>query len=143
MLDGRIDTQGTVQDLRARGVLDTIKDDLKHEPIAGAAQVEEKNGNAEAKLAPSDQPITKLVEDEEQAKGDVEVWVQSIPFLTSLTLPNSVAHLQNVSRSVGLHNMGCCRDSHSFHRGIHRHLIRFVLYLTVRLDLYPGTKVVD
>ncbi|KAJ7869640.1 hypothetical protein B0H13DRAFT_2202440 [Mycena leptocephala] len=67
MLDGRIDTQGTVQDLRARGLLDAIKHELPSE----AASADNKESDTEAKAA-SAQPVTKLVEDEEQAKGDVE-----------------------------------------------------------------------
>ncbi|KAJ6508827.1 hypothetical protein C8R45DRAFT_815212 [Mycena sanguinolenta] len=71
MLDGRIDGQGTVQDLRARGVLEAMKHDLKNESPPEASAAEEKEDKAEAKPA-SSQPVTKLVEDEEQAKGDVE-----------------------------------------------------------------------
>lgn len=41
MLDGRIDTQGTIKDLRARGVLDSIKHDemiqvKTEEPVAAS-----------------------------------------------------------------------------------------------------------
>ncbi|KAF7352973.1 Multidrug resistance-associated ABC transporter [Mycena venus] len=71
MLDGRIDTQGTVQELRARGLLEAIKQDLKYEAPGDATTAKEKDYKTEAKPA-SSQPITKLVEDEEQAKGDVE-----------------------------------------------------------------------
>ncbi|KAJ7865666.1 hypothetical protein B0H13DRAFT_2253973 [Mycena leptocephala] len=67
MLDGRIDMQGTVQDLRAHGLLDAIKHELPSE----AASVDNKESDTEAKAA-SAQPVTKLVEDEEQAKGGVE-----------------------------------------------------------------------
>ncbi|KAF8211356.1 multidrug resistance-associated ABC transporter [Mycena galopus ATCC 62051] len=72
MLNGRIDAQGTVQDLRARGLLEALKHDSKHEsPADMTTAVEEKIDKSEGKLA-SSQPVTKLVEDEEQAKGDVE-----------------------------------------------------------------------
>ncbi|KAF7342065.1 ATP-dependent bile acid permease [Mycena venus] len=71
MLDGRIDAQGTVDGLRARGLLEAIKQDLKHESPADTATAEDEDAKAVTKPA-SFQPITKLVEDEEQAKGDVE-----------------------------------------------------------------------
>ncbi|KAF7355119.1 ATP-dependent bile acid permease [Mycena sanguinolenta] len=70
MLDGRIDMQGTVQDLRAHGLLEAIKHDsnLKHDsPVDAINQTDDKT---EAKPA-SSQLIAKLVEDEERAKGDV------------------------------------------------------------------------
>jgi hypothetical protein len=81
MLDGRIDTQGTVQDLRARGLLDAIKHELPSE----AASVDNKESDTEAKAA-SAQPVTKLVEDEEQAKGGVEVGIVVQFHLSSLEL---------------------------------------------------------
>ncbi|KAF8211386.1 multidrug resistance-associated ABC transporter [Mycena galopus ATCC 62051] len=71
MLDGRIDAQGTVQDLRARGLLEAIKHNLKHDSADMATAVEGNTDKSEGKPTPS-HPITKLVEDEEQAKGDVE-----------------------------------------------------------------------
>ncbi|KAF7346252.1 ATP-dependent bile acid permease [Mycena sanguinolenta] len=71
MLDGRIDAQGTVQHLRAQGLLEAIKHDLKNESPPEASVAEENEDKAEAKPA-SSQPVTKLVEEEEQAKGDVE-----------------------------------------------------------------------
>ncbi|KAF7346282.1 ATP-dependent bile acid permease [Mycena sanguinolenta] len=71
MLDGRIDAQGTVQDLRARGLLEAIKHDLKNESPSEASAAEAKEDRAEAKPT-SVESVTKLVEDEEQAKGEVE-----------------------------------------------------------------------
>ncbi|KAJ6539128.1 hypothetical protein B0H19DRAFT_1269480 [Mycena capillaripes] len=72
VLDGRISEQGTVQDLRARGLLDAIKQqESEHDSAAGATEIEEQGISAETKPAAS-QPIAKLVEDEEQAKGDVQ-----------------------------------------------------------------------
>ncbi|KAJ6599295.1 hypothetical protein DFH09DRAFT_1130673 [Mycena vulgaris] len=68
MLDGRIDTQGTVQDLRARGLLDAIKRETPAEPTAA---IKGSDLTPESKPVLSE-PVTKLVEDEEQAKGDVQ-----------------------------------------------------------------------
>ncbi|KAJ6516120.1 P-loop containing nucleoside triphosphate hydrolase protein [Mycena sanguinolenta] len=68
MLGGRIDAQGTVQDLRARGLLEAIKHDSKH--VSPADTIDQTNDKTEEKPA-SSQPISKLVEDEERAKGDV------------------------------------------------------------------------
>lgn len=72
MLDGRIDTQGTVQDLRARGLLDTIKHELPSETALAEDKIV-----TEAKPV-SNKPVTKLVEAEEQAKGDVQVQIVSL-----------------------------------------------------------------
>lgn len=80
MLDGRIDVQGSVQDLRARGLLETIKHDLKRDSPAETTAAEDKSDQVEEKPA-SSKPITKLVEDEEQAEGDVKV---RIPFICLL-----------------------------------------------------------
>ncbi|KAJ7254410.1 hypothetical protein B0H12DRAFT_1115460 [Mycena haematopus] len=99
MLDGRIDAQGTVQDLRARGLLEAIKHDLKNESPPEASTSEEKDNKVEAKPT-SSQPVTKLVEDEEQAKGDVEwriyktylkasgysIWAITVLFVMSIEL---------------------------------------------------------
>ncbi|KAJ7904291.1 P-loop containing nucleoside triphosphate hydrolase protein [Mycena olivaceomarginata] len=71
MIDGRIDVQGGVQDLRARGLLETIKHDLKRDSPAETTAAEDKSDQVEEKPA-SSKPITKLVEDEEQAEGDVK-----------------------------------------------------------------------
>ncbi|KAJ7047568.1 P-loop containing nucleoside triphosphate hydrolase protein [Mycena alexandri] len=67
MLDGRIDAQGTVKDLRAHGVLEAIKPDS---PASTALDEERPVDNAANPL--SSEATTKLVKDEEQAKGDVE-----------------------------------------------------------------------
>ncbi|KAJ6452441.1 hypothetical protein C8R45DRAFT_1040659 [Mycena sanguinolenta] len=73
MLDGRIDTQGTVEDLRAQGLLDDIRLD---------AAAESKSDESEAPLAETglDDPETaaaakkprKLVKDEHRAIGGVK-----------------------------------------------------------------------
>ncbi|KAJ6516148.1 hypothetical protein C8R45DRAFT_1049577 [Mycena sanguinolenta] len=77
MLDGRIDAQGTVQDLRARGLLEVIKHDLKDDLPADTTveepAVEESDSKNESKPV-SSQPITKLVEDEERAEGDWRIY---------------------------------------------------------------------
>ncbi|KAJ7104541.1 hypothetical protein C8R43DRAFT_906911 [Mycena crocata] len=68
MLDGRIDTQGTVQDLRHRGLLDAIQ----HESPTGKTTFENEEVDEIDVKSVQAQPVTKLVEDEEQAKGDVQ-----------------------------------------------------------------------
>lgn len=77
MLDGRIDTQGTVADLRAQGVLD----DITHEAEAEAHK-EEKAVAAEESPAAADETVKdptdqakkprKLVEDEKREHGGVK-----------------------------------------------------------------------
>ena len=75
MLDGRIDKQGTVKDLRAEGALDEItleakvesdehqKEEAKKEEIAVEGSLQEQDGKKEAR---------KLVEEEERAEGGVK-----------------------------------------------------------------------
>ena len=84
MLDGRIDTQGTVKDLRASGILDDIApaEELeahKDEQAVEAAEVEE-NPNAEIDAdVPGDgeedkskKKPRKLIEEEHRETGSVK-----------------------------------------------------------------------
>ncbi|KAJ7499148.1 hypothetical protein FB451DRAFT_27658 [Mycena latifolia] len=66
MVDGRIDTQGAVRDLRARGLLDTITRELPRETTTA------EDFSTTTEVKPASAATTKLVEDEEQAKGDVQ-----------------------------------------------------------------------
>ncbi|KAJ7080949.1 multidrug resistance-associated ABC transporter [Mycena belliarum] len=71
MLDGRIDTQGTVEDLRAQGVLEQITHDASadaktEEPIAAIAD------DVEALDASMPSKPRKLVKDEHRAVGGVK-----------------------------------------------------------------------
>lgn len=84
LLDGRIDTQGTVQDLRASGVLDNIAqveeiEAHKEELAVEEAEAEEDpnaeidaeaSGEAETTLKSKKKP-RKLVEDEHRETGSV------------------------------------------------------------------------
>ncbi|KAI0332194.1 multidrug resistance-associated ABC transporter [Cubamyces sp. BRFM 1775] len=84
MLDGRIDTQGTVQDLRAKGVLDDIAqheevEAHKEEQAVALAKEEDaevaavENGDETANGAPQGKKKPrKLVEDEHRATGSVK-----------------------------------------------------------------------
>lgn len=74
MLDGRIDTQGTIKDLQAEGVLEEIKheaavevqkEELSAPDISSADIVDEINGKALKKPK-------KLVEDEHREEGGVK-----------------------------------------------------------------------
>jgi hypothetical protein len=75
MLDGRIDTQGTVKELRAQGVLKGIEQDAtlethnKDQVVAemAAIGVEESPGTAEALKTPR-----KLIKDEHRETGGVK-----------------------------------------------------------------------
>lgn len=74
MLDGRIDTQGTVKELRAQGVLEEITHDA-------AAEVEKDDIVAEAPVLDEEQKQTKdpkkprkLIKDEHREAGGVK-WV--------------------------------------------------------------------
>lgn len=68
MLDGRIDTQGTVKDLRARGVLE----DIKHDSAVSAAEAEAQVKEQEtlAGTPQGDEEIRELEEGEGEENGD-------------------------------------------------------------------------
>lgn len=72
MLDGRIDTQGTVTDLRAQGVLEDIAHDAavevhKEEVEREVPGVEERDKNAREGQKPR-----KLIKDEHRERGGVK-----------------------------------------------------------------------
>ena len=82
MLDGRIDTQGAVKDLRARGVLDDIAHDESAEVHKEEQQAAENVPSAEA-AAVADSDIEeapreeakkprKLIEEEKREEGSVK-----------------------------------------------------------------------
>ncbi|KAJ6590007.1 hypothetical protein DFH09DRAFT_1359037 [Mycena vulgaris] len=74
MLDGRIDTQGTIKELRAQGVLDDIAHDaaveVKKEELAVAAT--ETTGDVDAQEAEQEKKPRKLVKDEHREQGGVK-----------------------------------------------------------------------
>ncbi|KAJ7479990.1 hypothetical protein B0H11DRAFT_2173507 [Mycena galericulata] len=76
MLDGRIDTQGTVKELRAQGVLDDIAHDaaveVQKEELAVAAEAEVPTEEADAKEAEETKKPRKLVKDEHREQGGVK-----------------------------------------------------------------------
>lgn len=81
MLDGRIDTQGTVKDLRARGVLEEITHDEsveahKEEQAADAAASADVSAanEPESEEAAQDQAKKprKLIEEEKREEGSVK-----------------------------------------------------------------------
>lgn len=80
MLDGRIDTQGTLKELRTRGVLDDIAQDEsleahKEELAVAAAEeaiVEAKADAADSTNAPKVKAPRKLIEEEHRETGTVK-----------------------------------------------------------------------
>ena len=78
MLDGRIDTQGTVKDLRARGVLEEITHDEaveahKEEQAVAVAEKPTDEVDALENGKPSDKKKPrKLIEDEKRETGSVK-----------------------------------------------------------------------
>lgn len=84
MLDGRIDTQGTVKELRSRGVLDDITHDEAveaHKEEQEAVAIEKKDNadiDAEAEANSDSKPIEKakkprkLIEEEKRETGSVK-----------------------------------------------------------------------
>jgi hypothetical protein len=79
MLDGRIDTQGTVKDLRAQGVLESITQDetvqANEEAVASDAQISanlKSDEDVTPKLAEDDKKPRKLIEDEHREVGGVK-----------------------------------------------------------------------
>ncbi|KAJ7186191.1 hypothetical protein C8R46DRAFT_1343242 [Mycena filopes] len=76
MLDGRIDTQGTVQDLRAQGVLDHITHDAKAEepPAAVEDAIADLDSDDDPEAVKKANKPRTLVKDEHRAVGGVK-WV--------------------------------------------------------------------
>lgn len=86
MLDGRIDTQGVIKELRARGVLDDIthEESVEAHKEEQAAEVAEKSDNPNAEVdadaeaengdpKPADKKNPrKLIEDEKRETGNVK-----------------------------------------------------------------------
>lgn len=74
MLDGRIDTQGTVKDLRAQGILEVITQDaeadVKQEDAVVAS--EEPVDDAPAESQDLLKKPRKLIKDEHRATGGVK-----------------------------------------------------------------------
>jgi hypothetical protein len=78
MLDGRIDTQGTIKDLRAQGVLDDIQHEAaiemhKEQPVvAPETPVDATDPNSPGKPADKSVKPRKLIEDEHRETGGVK-----------------------------------------------------------------------
>lgn len=75
MLDGRIDTQGLIKDLRAQGVLEDITHDANvdaHEEAVAAAEVEATEAPDDEDVKPDKKPARKLVKDEHREEGSVK-----------------------------------------------------------------------
>jgi hypothetical protein len=78
MLDGRIDTQGTIKDLRARGVLDSItRDETVHVKESSASSpislADTKSDDVAASKSSEDKKKPrKLIEDEHREVGGVK-----------------------------------------------------------------------
>lgn len=77
MLDGRIDTQGLVKDLRAQGVLDDIAQDeavqvYKEELTAPAVTPVDADAESDPKLTHDTKKPRKLVKDEAREHGAVK-----------------------------------------------------------------------
>ena len=78
MLDGRIDVQGTIKDLRAQGVLGPIAEDenimLEQEKPLELNEVTEPHPPLEGEASPSNatKKPRKFVEDEHRAEGTVK-----------------------------------------------------------------------
>lgn len=75
MLDGRIDTQGTVKDLRASGVLEFIAQDAEadlkeEEPVTTGETPEE--GDPAAPATDEAKKPRKLIKDEHRESGGVK-----------------------------------------------------------------------
>jgi hypothetical protein len=68
MVNGRIDTQGPVSELRSRGVLQEIASQAEKEELPANTE-DDKAGDAPAK---DKKAARKFIEDEERAKGRVQ-----------------------------------------------------------------------
>ena len=78
MLDGRVDTHGTIKDLRAQGVLEEIAHDASvdahKEDLAAAeeAAIDPETAGVEVKKPEDDKKARKLVKDEHRETGGVK-----------------------------------------------------------------------
>ena len=77
MLDGRIDTQGTIKDLRAQGLLESITQDETVQIEESSASiskvhVDSKSDEASPESAKDIKAPRKLIEDEHRAVGGVK-----------------------------------------------------------------------
>lgn len=90
MLEGRIDTQGTIQELRDQGVLDSIAQD---EAVQVAVQESDKTPLGEDIPDPRAQSLKaprKLIEDEHREAGSVKWLIYKTYLEASLVQVRSV-----------------------------------------------------
>lgn len=90
MLEGRIDTQGTIQELRDQGVLDSIAQD---EAVQVAVQESDKTPLGEDSPDPRAQDLRaprKLIEDEHREAGSVKWLIYKTYLEASLVQVRSV-----------------------------------------------------
>lgn len=80
MLDGRIDVQGVVKELRSRGLLESIVKDAESEPNKApevelsTVEEEDKAEEAEPEQGAKTKKARKLIKDEERETGSVK-WI--------------------------------------------------------------------
>jgi ABC-type multidrug transport system fused ATPase/permease subunit len=75
MLDGRIDTQGTVEDLRTQGILESITQDSTvqtHETQASTSEIPDESTEDPDKANAAAKKPRKLIKDEHREKGGVK-----------------------------------------------------------------------
>ena len=76
MLEGRIDTQGTIKELRAQGILEDIVHDAESEATAVAAKEEVEitaaAGGEDGEVPKDPKKPRKLVKDEHREEGGVK-----------------------------------------------------------------------
>jgi hypothetical protein len=94
MLDGRIDTQGTIKNLRAQGVLETITQDetvqINEESSASDSKVltnSKAGGDPAPKPAEDVKKPRKLIEDEHREVGGVKWSIYKTYLKASYVLP--------------------------------------------------------
>lgn len=77
MLDGRIDTQGTVKELRVAGLLQEIEESAKQtakkeEPVAATEATTDAVGETSGDIAEAKKKPSKLIQDEHREEGGVK-----------------------------------------------------------------------
>lgn len=130
MLDGRIDTQGTIKDLRAQGVLDDIEHDsaiaVKEEEVVASeesvdAAEEEASPDGASKSVVDKKKARQLVKDEHRETGEVKV-CHLYPFMScSLHDLVLVCDLQDLPQSF----VCASRRYHEFPADTHRDRIGY------------------
>jgi hypothetical protein len=138
MLDGRIDTQGTIKDLRAQGLLESITQDETVQIEESSASiskvhVDSKSDEASPESAKDIKAPRKLIEDEHRAVGGVKWSIYKTYLKASyvLSIRWVITHTDVVCRWYGTWAiLGCFVVANEVRTSWHRSTIPLLMYLS-------------